>query len=291
MHTFKSTGVWIILCLSSIGIVSSSAADSTATAISNSDTAVQQAPGVRKGGNAIVIKETRDTVYVVDASSVREPAGDVRDKVDHFHEKGFGVCGGPLYGLYAVNINPVKRLCEKDPFLAGKTFHFSHTSYEPFGGVGGMGCIGIGNGFRIGGGGMHARKSFISELFSGDSILSITVHVGYGGFIVAKAAKLRKWNIKGGGIIGGGTMDIKAAYGKSGSAFEGDEDEDLKATAHFFSLCPYYGISYSFFRIFHIGADVSLPIFISVDGFSPWVPDFYTVNPGISLKIIFGNLG
>ena len=241
--------------------------------------------------DVIVVKETKDTVYVLDKAAIKNGNGTIKRKVERFSNKGYGFSGGPFYGLAGINIKPVKTLCGKDPYLRNKRFYFSSYHFEPVIMSGGAGLAGIGSGIRIGGGGVHGSKKFTSAPFNGDSVITLEVGVSYGGFIFEKVFKRDKWHIKTGGLIGGGSM--KVSVRRSNTVFSDDylDDDDKKTTAGFFCLNPYGGCSYSFFPIFHVGVDISLPVFLSTEGFSSAAGDFYTVNPGILFKFIFGNLG
>jgi hypothetical protein len=41
----------------------------------------------------------------------------------------------------------------------------------------------------------------------------------------------------------------------------------------------------------HIGANVSLPMFFSADGFDAPTGSFMSANPALQIRLIFGNLG
>ena len=70
------------------------------------------------------------------------------------------------------------------------------------------------------------------------------------------------------------------------------EDRDSYAKAEFFVLEAHGACSYTVVPgFFHLGIEASLPAFLSKEGFRGYVNDFYTINPGMKLKFIFGNLG
>ncbi len=242
-----------------------------------------------KKSDIVVVKETKDTVYVLEKSIIEEKMDNVKKKIDIANKKGYGFSGGPLFGILAVNIKPIEKLCRVDPYLSSKSFSFSQYHYEPFVMSGGMGIAGIGNGVQLGGGGMHGNKKFNSRSYSSDSIISLDVEVTFGGVIIRKVYQKDKFNLKVSGLLGGGKIKVKV--NSANSVFDDYSDEGKETKARFFCLYPSIGCSYSLFPIFHIGLDVLSPLFISIEGFSARTSDFYTINPGIVLKLIFGNLG
>lgn len=261
---------------------------------SNDDDQLKNAGTYRKqdkSDDILVVKETKDTVYVLEKSAIKNGDNNFRKRVDDLKKRGYGFAGGPYYGISGINMKPVEKLCEIDPYLKSKTFYFSKYHYEPFILSGGMGLAGIGNGMRIGGGGAHGSKKLSSAPFQNDSIVILETKVSYGGFIFEKVFQKNKWNIKGGGLIGGGNYNVSVR--RSNTVFQEDyfEENDNTTKARFFCLTPYGGCSYSFFPIFHLGVNISLPVFISTEGFSSATGDFYTMNPALLLKFIFGNLG
>lgn len=308
----------IISSLAGIAIVygDGSLADTepqTATVINsgahNNDTAAQQAeashPQVihreHTQKKMIVVKETRDTVFVLDQSSIHDLIKNWQQNIGTLRKRGIGLSGVSTYGAYAISLAPVEELVDKTPFLSSKHFDFSRFSYEPFFTKGGAGYIGLGDGFRLGGGGMTGQRTFSSNRFSGDSILVLAVQVNCGGFMVEKAVVSDRWNFTAGGTIGGGSIKVTASEKNSSSWFTNADDDmesfdDLfekgnSAEAGFFMVEPHCGASYTFFPFFHVGLNVTLPAFLSVEKFNIYTNDFFTVNPGFSLKLIFGNLG
>jgi len=249
----------------------------------------------------IVVKETEDTVFVLDQSSLHGLIRNWQQNIGSLRKRGIGISGLSSYGAYAISLDPVQELVRHTPYLSSKHFSFSRFGYEPFFTKGGSGYIGLGDGFRLGGGGMSGQRTFSSNRFSGDSILVLGVQVNYGGFMVEKAVVSDRWNFIAGGTIGGGSYKVTATEKNSSSWFTSADDDiqtfdDLfergnSAKAGFFLFEPHAGASYTFFHFFHVGLNVTLPTFLSIEKFNIYTNDFLTVNPGFYLKLIFGNLG
>jgi len=246
-----------------------------------------------------VVRETRDTVYVAKSSDLPRAFRHSHEKVGVLREKGFGIGGGPTPGVHAIDMGPVRELAERSEPLHGKHFHFGPLDYEPFRMRGGLGYVGFGNGLRIGGGGNGGRSELVSDLFSGDSALVLETKVSFGGFLVEKAFLSNRFNFNLGGYIGGGSFEVRVKAMDMGSAtwfdFNGDGEESDKIEAEFMLLEAHGGFTYTIVPIFHIGVDLSIPTFLSPNGFSSpgvsYSSQFFTVNPGFKARVIFGNLG
>jgi len=255
----------------------------------------------REHKKLIIVRETPDTVFVLDQSSLSDIVRNWQRNIGLLRHRGIGISGMSTYGAYAFSIAPVEELIRKDPFLSTKRFSFSRFDYEPFLTSGGIGIIGLGDGLRLGGGGMTGQRNFSCQPFGNDSILELGVQISYGGFMVEKAVVNDRWNFVAGGTIGGGSIKVSVSEKNSSSWFTAT-DSDLEpindfnnsgntTEAGFVLFEPHCGASYTFFHFFHIGLDVSLPAFISVEKFNVYTNDFFTVNPGFYFKLIFGNLG
>ena len=244
----------------------------------------------------VVLKENLDTVFIFDKSVFRHVARDWRNNIDIFRQRGYGASGSSYHGANAVMTGPVEELAENLPSLAGKKFYFSKFGMEPFLMSGGVGFVGLGDGFRLGGGGMSGERKFTSAPFDGDSVLVLNTKVSYGGFLIEKCMLRDKWNLSVGGLIGAGS--IKVAITEQDNTFFYGEDENpadfnLKYNhqAVCFMLEPHCSLTYSIFYFFHLGARISLPTFMSLDKFGVYTNDFFSVNPGLHINLTFGNLG
>lgn len=249
----------------------------------------------------IVVRESDDTVFVLNHMTIRYLLRNWQKNLDILRHRSIGISGSSTYGTYAISIAPVKDLIDNDPFLSKKQFRFNRYGSEPFFTTGGGGVLGLGSGFRIGGSGMTGQRSFSSKPFNADSVLLLNVTINSGGFLVEKATVYDRWNITAGGIFGGGSMIVSLSEKKSSSWFTDLDDDNAfdelfqndgnSVEAEFFQVEPYCGVSYTLFPFFHLGIHVSAPAFFSVDKFTVYTSDFFTINPGFSLKLIFGNLG
>lgn len=250
----------------------------------------------KKNKDIVVLKENLDTVFIFDKSVFRHVARDWRNNIDIFRQRGYGASGSSYYGANAILIKPVKELAENLPTLADKKFHFGKFGFEPFLMSGGAGFVGLGDGFRLGGGGMSGERRFSSAPFSGDSVLVLNTKVSYGGFLIEKCALRGKWNLSAGGLIGGGSIKV-AITEKTSTFFYGKDDDFADADYQYnhqaacFMVEPHCGFTYTFFYFFHFGARLSCPTFMSLDKFGIYTNDFFSVNPGIQINLTFGNLG
>jgi hypothetical protein len=251
--------------------------ESEPASVSNNDTDI------------VVVKETLDTVFIFDKSVFRHVAQDWRKNIDIFRQRGYGLSGGMYYGANAIMVRPVRNLVENYPKFNSEKFRFSKYGVAPMLVSGGTGYIGLGDGFRLGGGGMSGEAQF--DCKTSDTI-TLSTKISYGGFLVEKAILFNRWNLSIGGMLGGGNVDVSLT---ESDFFEwndlNDEDEGSGEKAVFFLFEPHIGLTYTILYFFHIGANITLPTFMSLDKFNPYTDDFITVNPGLHIKLLFGNLG
>lgn len=245
------------------------------------------------GGNdddVVVVKETKDTVYVVSRRRMKQMASGFRRKTREMRLKGYGGSGGPFFGIAGIDMGPVRELVENDRQL--REYRFDIGRYEPFGVNGGMGYGGVGHGLRLGGLGMSGSRSFRGKN-GGDSTVVLETEVSYGGFLVEKAFVKERLNAIAGGVMGSGTFEaVRRAYGES-TIFHAGEDEPAKSTAEarFFCAQVHGALTYTVATFFHVGAAVSVPTFVSTNGFDYRSSDFVSVNPSLTVRVMFGNLG
>ncbi len=251
---------------------------------------------VNRDGTCI-IKETKDTVYTIKQPDPETVSKSFRQRLNDLRVRGFGGGGGPVWDVYAINIAPVVTLLKADKALSSRDFGFNNFNEEPFIMKGGMGFGGLGNGLRLGGIGLSGERKIVSDHFSGDSAILLTVKVNTGGFLIEKAMVHDRMNYVAGGYIGGGSMQasVQTISGKI-SSFTRDSDTPSKenpqpSTASFASLELHGAVTYTLYAFMHVGLGLSMPVFISTNGFETYPSQFVTVNPGLQLKVIFGNLG
>jgi hypothetical protein len=241
----------------------------------------------------ILLKETKDTVFVVRKREVESIVREVKGKVDSLRHKSIGLGGGPQYGMMAVQTKPVLDYIAGNGLLRRYKFDISERA-EFFPVNGGLGYIGVGNGMRIGGGGIGGARSFVSAVRD-TTVATLKVRVNAGGFLIEKVTVQDRNNYMVGGYIGGGELKLEAGERliEEKSIFESQADDlqQWSVTAEFIHLELHGGFTHTLLPWFHIGADVSLPLFISVDGFSPYSDDFMTLNPAARMRFMFGNIG
>lgn len=255
-----------------------------------------------KRKEVIVVRETKDTVFVLDKAPITDMVRNWRKNIDILRQRSIGLSGSSVYGVYAVSMAPIEEWVDNHPYLSERYFHFGRFNYQPFLMSGGSGVIGLGDGFRLGGGGMVGRRNFSSDPFHGDSMIVLGAQVAYGGFMVEKAVVSGNWNMVAGGTIGGGSLKVVPTIKQQSSFFtsidnnSGIDDEDFfdrgnAVEAGYFLFEPHCGFSYTIFHFMHVGLNVSLPVFMSIEKFNSYTSDFISANPGFYLKLVFGNIG
>jgi hypothetical protein len=236
---------------------------------------------------------TRDTVYVMEkwhhhAFRMEEGASQL------WREKGYGVGGGFTPAVIGVNTRPFKEIINEMEITKGRTFNFNSYNCEAIYVSGGVGYLGVGNGVRIGVGGLSGERNFSSEGIYADSAVALKLHIKYGGFLVEKAFVRYKINYLIGGYIGGGTMTVNARFNQAAvysTTPQGNSNAFNSVTANFFLAELHGGVTYSILPWLHTGADIAMPLFFSADGFQGYTPSFVTVNPAFRARLMLGNLG
>jgi hypothetical protein len=164
--------------------------------------------------------------------------------------------------------------------------------------MGGVGYGALGSGIRIGGGGCGGSREYTRSV--NDTTYTLEVGIGYGGFMVEKALVAGDFNLFAGLMLGGGGIDVQLRSTVGTSFINVNPDpEDLpagKADVGFFLVEAHGGFTYSILSWMHLGADITVPCFLSGNGFkigsqSNMTDGFVTVNPGLRLRIMFGNIG
>jgi hypothetical protein len=257
----------------------------------NNAAAVTAARANEEHGRMMIVKEEGDTLVVVKKLPrfCKDP-----DSRKMRREKGFGLCGGFTPAVAAINTRPLKDIIAGMPPAKGRTFNLNSHDYEAMYLSGCLGYFGVGNGLRLGGGSLKGERNFQSGTYGSDSAVSLRLRVEYGGFLVEKAFVNGHANYCVGGIIGGGTMSATARLVQSDGLpvnDQGNTQAGKTITSNFFLLEVHCGATYSLVSWFHVGADASLPVFCSSQGFTEYSPMYMTVNPAFRLKIMFGTPG
>lgn len=223
-------------------------------------------------------------------------------------------------GITGMNLRPVEKLVKND--LDKKGFDFSNNVFFTVGGVGYSGLQR--NGLRIGMGGWAGYNSKYSDEWqgvadssyysrTGDSLIDSVIHLhtffAHAGMIVERSFELsRTLNAYAGGMIGGGLLAVIADRRASEGAFRNvDSDnfdcddydcDDFEAEVEGTSMAfaPMWafdlhgGLTYTLTSWMHLGLDASAVIYYSTSGFGYKYGNFATVNPGIRLRVVFGNV-
>jgi hypothetical protein len=215
---------------------------------------------------------------------------------DSASSRNRGIGGGFMPGVIVLDRGPMRDLLNVVPQLQGKSFgRLNSSRLLPVFISGGMGYLGFDNGVRLGGVGMSGERSFTSDIYQQDSIMVMKVSVNYGGFLVDRAVSWDPFMVQTGMVVGGGSLS-SSFCARSQNAFSvfsrnTDSTEKTTYTARFFLFELHGSCSYSIASFMHIGANVSLPMFFSADGFDAPTGSFMSANPALQIKLIFGNLG
>ncbi|MBD3420858.1 MAG: hypothetical protein GF398_12130 [Chitinivibrionales bacterium] len=250
----------------------------------------------KRESEEFVVKETKDTVYVLKKESIERFKRGFRGHLQKMREKGIGGSGGPMFGMTALYVKPIEDMLKGNKYA----YDFSRYNFEPIFGVSGVGYGGVGNGIRIGGGGMSGRldKSSENSVYNADldtfEFADLEIKVSWGGFLLEKAYVIEKTNYLVGGYIGKGEIELEQTryatdqFARLRSNFDQQNETGREpARIDMFVLEAHAGATYSVYPFVHLGGEISVPIFMSSNKYQ----DFISPNPGFRLKIIFGTLG
>jgi hypothetical protein len=266
--------------------------------------------------HTVVHKASNDTILVLTRNSARDFLQTIPPKRLGARERGFGGSASFNTAVLQLQMKPVQTLINQYPDLKRLNFPID-SRYETFILAGGMGYGGVGNGIRLGGGGWGGSKTFgatrtlnVSTADSSnqiDSLYKLTVGVGMGGFLLEKAYVIDRLNIMLGGFIGAGGISILSdrSEGKKSLFFEASEGEDDEGDytarepdfhAQFMLTELHAGLTYSMLSWLHLGLDGWCPLFFSSSGFrnrfeQPINDGFMSINGGVRVRIVLGNLG
>lgn len=207
--------------------------------------------------------------------------------------------------MLRLDTDPLVDLAKKERILQGKNFDFEKRLTPMFGF---MGHHETRSGFR---GGMSAwvgYHKFQSDIFpkdsdtaTHDSIMLLRIFPAYAGFNFDKVFHYYSTSISFGGMLGGGAYILQSKkydYTMSDVFYEPpsdsidtlDSDDEMGnwAWAPFTSWEVHAGISTALASSFHVGVEFFTLFNYSPEGFGVLTGDFFTVNPGIRFKLIFG---
>ncbi len=243
-------------------------------------------------------REVKDTIQLLTKEGAKAFLNSFIGKKRGSRKRGYGGGLGPVVGLHTVNLEPVKELI---PIFPSKYNGYKlaltsiHGNYDNFLLIGGLGYGGIGNGFRIGGGGRGGSRSY--SVVYNDTTWVTKVSVGYGGFLAEKCFIKNRANWFIGGMIGGGNISVTPSYTTGVFEEVSDDNYDFNELKASFMLLEFHGgFTYTMVSWLHIGMDISTPFFLAPDGFKnntdrSLTNGFMTINPGLRIRFILGNIG
>lgn len=248
------------------------------------------------------VQPGKDTVQLLSREGTQAFLESIRGKQRTSRDRGFGGGLGPTPAIHIVSMRPVKDLVEvlrSDREFRDVPFDID-MPVEPFFMMGITGYGALGNGLRVGGGFLSGSKSY--SALRNDSTYSIGVKCMFGGLLVEKAHVNKNMNWFVGGMFGGSVLEATPSRASNFAAtvssgyrdFVAESFKELTASSLLLEL--HGGFTYTLVNWFHVGINVSTPLFFSPSGFRTTsdqsVTDgFVTVNPGLRIRIILGNIG
>jgi hypothetical protein len=219
--------------------------------------------------------------------------------------EGSGHCGGA--GVLTTQLiwfdkNPLRTLAHKDRDLRLRDFDFPR---EPTVMLGIMGHHESRSGFRGGMSLWAGYNSFESAEYpvdrdtaTHDSITTLRFVPVYGGFNFDKVFHFGRMSLSMGGMLGGGAyLLFMREYDLDESAAFVTVDSDTaneKSVRVGFAWAPLMtaearvGTMVDLAPVFHIGLDGVLLMNYSPEGFDVATGNFFSVNPGVRLRLVFG---
>ena len=250
----------------------------------------------------VVVGRQKDTVQLLSREGTHAFLETLRGKKRGARERGYGGGLGPTPGIFAINFRPVHELLEvisRDDEFRNINFPIEGT-WQGFFLMGLTGYGALGNGLRIGGSFRGGSKSY--SIRTGDSTYSLEINTTFGGFLLEKAAVAGSMNWFMGGMAGGANIRVQPSKATTvlssiSSQVNGTSPQTFnKLRAPSLLLELHGGFTYTMINWFHVGLDLSTPLFFSPSGFrttgnQSLTDGFVTINPGFRFRIILGNIG
>lgn len=233
------------------------------------------------------------------------------------NDSGDGSCSSGAFFLTPqicwLDVEPLDAVAKKEETLKDKTFHFQR--HNPLFLLGLGGCHDHGNGFRSGFSVYGGYKSYFSDTYKGvvptgaaprDSVDVLRFIPAYGGFTFEKSARYGDIGFSGGVLIGGGVFMLnREGYDVDrSSAFSSDEPhrdtvnrkkssehEYDWAVAGNFAFDAHAGVTFRLSPLLHLGVEAMALCFYSPEGFGYATGEFFTVNPGVRIRLVVGRAG
>jgi hypothetical protein len=242
-------------------------------------------------------QDTIDAEYIF--NRINEKRIIFSEKVSKSRAQGFG--GGVIIQpmILGVKMKPIKKFALQNSSLRQYSFSDLQSKYNPVLVMGAFGYGGVGNGLRIGFGGWGGDAYYEGDRVDGnmDSVMILNLQTSFGGMFLEKALIHKNLNFVFGGVIGGGKYSLKRSVQSDNAfnsfdAWDNTDDDSNEAKATFAGLEMHSGLTVTVLPWMHFGLDLNTLFSFSVSGFRGLGgTGFTTVNPGVRLRIVLGNLG
>jgi|WetSurMetagenome_2_1015567.scaffolds.fasta_scaffold244027_2 hypothetical protein len=202
---------------------------------------------------------------------------------------------------------PLDKLIKKEGSLKDLSFNLQKRNANFMLGIGGI--HDHGNGFRTGFS-LHAGyKSFVSETFTGgisrvlrDSVALLRVIPAYGGFTFDKAYHFYDMTLSFGTMLGGGVSilnrefyDVEESGAFTTTIKDTSEDDEVTvgdwAFAPMFTFDLHAGVAFGLSPLLHLGIEAVALCCYSPEGYGYATGEFFTINPGLRLRLSVGKAG
>jgi hypothetical protein len=206
---------------------------------------------------------------------------------------------------------PLKDLIKKESSLRGRSFDLDHRS--PVFTLGFGGIHDHGHGVRTGFSIYAGYKSTTSESFTGgkapdtlrDSVVMLRQMPAFGGFLFEKAFKFYDVTFIAGTMVGGGVFILHRQFydveesGAFTSTYEDtsdyhshkNRDDRNWAFAPAFTFDLHAGVSFPLSPLLHLGVEAVALCFYSPEGYGYATGEFFTVSPGLRIRLNLGRAG
>ena len=236
---------------------------------------------------------------------------EIEKEVEVPYDQKIGGSGVLEFGLTQLDLGPIKKIVEED--LDKDGFNFNQNVFSTLGLIGYAGQRR--NGMRVGLGFWAGYNSIYSDKWSTqasdsavskgsdaliDSIIQLHLVFAHAGLVVERSFKVfNNLNLYAGGMLGGGAMiaaeDRKLTNGAFYKAdtstikYSDTSDTDIRAAfAPLWAFDIHGGFTYSITKWMHLGIDGSSLFYYSSTGFQSKNGSFWTVSPGVKIRLVFG---
>jgi len=235
----------------------------------------------------------------------------IEPEIEIPYDQKIGGSGVIEIGLTNLDLEPIKKIVRSDLDKGG--FDFNKNTFSTLGLIGYVGQRR--NGMRVGAGAWAGYNSIYSDKWATqesyssngkagaaiiDSIIQLHIVFAHTGLLVERSFKAgSNLNLYAGGMLGGGALiameDRKLAneaFRRTDTTTDGESDslhsENRIAFAPLWAFDIHGGFTYSVTKWMHLGIDCSSLFYYSTSGFQSKYGSFWTVNPGVRLRLVFG---